>query len=79
MKELEQIKARLTGATPGPWRWDEKFGDKGDTGLALTNEAGHTMTVCSECVGVTDDDNPGKIYYPCPTVTAIKNALKESQ
>lgn len=37
--------------------------------------AGHEMLVCTECVGVTDDDNPGKVPYPCPTVTAIRAAI----
>lgn len=27
-------------ATPGVWRWDPEFGEKDDTGLALTNDEG---------------------------------------
>lgn len=37
---LASIKERAEAATPGPWRWDEDFGDGGDTGLALTNDSG---------------------------------------
>jgi shikimate kinase len=37
---LAGIKERAEGATAGPWRWDEDFGDEGDTGLALTNDSG---------------------------------------
>ena len=37
---LSAIRELHAGITPGPWRWDEEFGDAGDTGLALTNDAG---------------------------------------
>jgi len=37
---LGEIEARVNAAAVGPWRWDENFGEKGDTGTALTNDAG---------------------------------------
>jgi len=37
---LAGIKERADAATAGPWRWDESFGDEGDTGLALTSDSG---------------------------------------
>jgi len=37
---LDTIAARADAATEGPWFWDENFGAKDDTGLALTNAAG---------------------------------------
>jgi hypothetical protein len=40
MKILDEIRGRFEAATPGPWRWDEEYGDANDTGLALTNDAG---------------------------------------
>lgn len=36
---LDRIRALHAGITPGPWRWDENYGEAGDTGLALTNDA----------------------------------------
>lgn len=37
--DLPAIRALHAGITPGPWRWDESYGEEGDTGLALTNNA----------------------------------------
>lgn len=58
---LGQIRGRLAAATPGPWRWDEKFDpDKdGDTGLALTNESGVEIIGAYNyhCCAYRDDPN----------------------
>lgn len=35
-----KIRETATASYPGPWRWDENYGRDGDTGLALTNDAG---------------------------------------
>lgn len=35
-----KIRETAQASYPGPWRWDENYGSDGDTGLALTNDAG---------------------------------------
>jgi len=35
-----KIRETAAASYPGPWRWDENYGRDGDTGLALTNDAG---------------------------------------
>ena len=35
-----KIRETAQAAYPGPWCWDENYGESGDEGLALTNDAG---------------------------------------
>ncbi|MDQ5862435.1 MAG: hypothetical protein M3536_09255 [Actinomycetota bacterium] len=80
---LDGIKARLAGATPGPWRWDEDYGDKGDTGLALTNDAGAEIVGAynHHCCSFRDDprveDNDANFIAAAPTdVARLTGALE---
>lgn len=57
--DLSAIRAQLAGITPGPWKWDEEYGDKGDTGLALTNDSGAEIIGAynHHCCSFRDDPN----------------------
>jgi hypothetical protein len=56
---LDAIQAKLDAATPGPWRWDENYGEELDTGLALTNDAGAEIVGAynHHCCAFRDDPN----------------------
>ena len=80
---LDGIKAQLNAATPGPWRWDEKFGDKGDEGLALTNDAGAEIIGAynHHCCSFRDDpnveDNDATFIAAAPvTVARLTSAVE---
>ncbi len=59
MSGMDRIRELLAAATPGPWRWDENYGDNGDTGLALTNDAGVEIVGAynHHCCAFRDDPN----------------------
>lgn len=70
---LDAIQARKDAATPGPWRWDENFGESHDTGLALTNEAGAEIVGAynHHCCSFRDDpsveDDDAEFIANAPT------------
>ncbi|UUG69995.1 hypothetical protein SEA_ZUCKER_35 [Arthrobacter phage Zucker] len=82
MTTLDEIRGRLSAATPGPWHWDEEYGDKGDTGLALTNETGaeiigaYNHHCCSFRDDPSVDDNDAELIAHAPAdITALLRAI----
>mgnify|MGYP003558646982 CR=1 FL=1 len=84
---LDDLEATAKDATPGPWRWDEDFGENGDTGLALTNDAraevvgAYNWHCCSFRDDPTVEDNDAEhiAAFDPPTVLALIAKLREAE
>lgn len=82
---LDAIRARLDAATPGPWRWDEDYGSKGDEGLALTNDVGAEIVgaynhhCCSFRDDPTVEDNDAEFIAAAPADVAFLLDLARKQ
>lgn len=84
---LDDLEATAKAATPGPWRWDEDFGENGDTGLALTNDAraevvgAYNWHCCSFRDDPTVEDNDAEhiAAFDPPTVLALIARLREAE
>lgn len=84
---LDDLEATAKAATPGPWRWDEDFGENGDTGLALTNDAraevvgAYNWHCCSFRDDPTVEDNDAEhiAAFDPPTVLALIAKLREAE
>jgi hypothetical protein len=72
---LDQLDEARAKATPGPWHWDQKFGEKNDTGLALTNDAGAEIVGAynTHCCDFRDD--PTVEDTDAALIVAAVNAL----
>ena len=85
--DLGALEATAKAATPGPWRWDEDFGENGDTGLALTNDAraevvgAYNWHCCSFRDDPTVEDNDAEhiAAFDPPTVLALIAKLREAE
>jgi len=84
--DLDAIQARADKAASGPWRWDENFGDKGDTGTALTNDAGteiigaYNWHCCSYRDEPTVDESSAEFIAHARTdVPALLALVREQQ
>jgi hypothetical protein len=81
---LDSIKEQLAAATPGQWRWDEGYGEAGDTGLALTNDAGAEIVGAynHHCCSFRDDplvdDNDAEFIAAAPSTVARLTAALEA-
>lgn len=84
-ERLDAIQARMHAATPGPWRWDENYGDANDTGLALTNDAGAEIVGAynTHCCSFRDDptveDNDAEFIAAAPSDVAYLLELARKQ
>lgn len=84
---LDALEATARAATPGPWRWDENYGDPGDTGLALTNDARKEIVGAYNyhCCAFRDEPNVGEgdaehiATFDPPTVLALIARLREAE
>lgn len=85
--DLDALEATAKAATPGPWRWDEDFGENGDTGLALTNDAraevvgAYNWHCCSFRDDPTVEDNDAEhiAAFDPPTVLELIAKLREAR
>jgi hypothetical protein len=84
---LEALEAIAKAATPGPWQWDHKYGDEGDTGLALTNDTraevvgAYNYHCCSFRDDPTVEDRDAEYIatFDPPTVLALIARIREAE
>jgi hypothetical protein len=83
---LGEIEARVNAAAVGPWRWDDNFGEKGDTGTALTNDVGteiigaYNWHCCSYRDEPTvDDDSAAFIAHARTDIPALLAMVREQR